>query len=86
MEVPMEQSFEGLPDNWFPLSVVSVQWKLHEGADAKFKQLFGFPVVLDLASTVHVATGRTLNSALADLRGLSDMPSFHQAMKGYLTL
>ena len=84
MEVPMEQPFEGLPDKWFPFSVVSAQWKLHEGVDAKFIQRWGFPVVPDFSSTVYVATGRTLKSALADLGGLSEMPSFHQAMKGYI--
>ena len=86
METPLIQNYEGLPENWFPLTAVSVTWKLGYGADAKFIQRWGFPVVPDFSSTVHIATGRTLNSALADLGAIREMPSFHHAMKGYVTL
>ena len=86
MDEPMPQKFANLPENWFPITPVSVKWKLGYGQEQRFIQRYGFPVVPNFSSTIHGATGRTLKSAIADLGTVKEMPSFEKAMKGYIAL
>ena len=86
MDREMPKQYVGLPQNWFPLTAVSVRWKLGYGDDQAIIQRLGFPVVPNFSSTVHSATGRTLNSAIVDIGAIKEMPSFHTAMKGYIAL
>ena len=46
----------------------------------------GFAAVPDFASTIHVATGRSLKSAIPDLGGIADPVSFTSSMRGYIAL
>ena len=86
MDREMPKQYDGLPHNWFPLTAVSVKWSLGYGDDQAIIQRQGFPVVPNFSSTVHSATGRTLNSAIVDIGAVKEMPSFNTAMKGYIAL
>ena len=46
----------------------------------------GFAAVPDFASTIHVATGRSLNSVIPDLGGVAEPASFNAMMRGYIAL
>ena len=46
----------------------------------------GFSAVPDFASTIHVATGRSLNSVIPDLGGVAELASFNAMMRGYIAL
>ena len=46
----------------------------------------GFPIVPNLSTTIDGATGKTMDTALADLGSVSVVPSFARAMRGYIAL
>ena len=70
-----------MPENCFPLSPATVYWAL--GAEDSIEiQRRGFPVVPNFSTTIDGATGKTMDTALADLGGVSVVPSFTRAMKG----
>ena len=46
----------------------------------------GFPIVPNFSTTIDGATGRTLDSAIADLGDVRVLPSFTRARKGYIAL
>ena len=87
--VELEAMHKQYPDapreNWFPLRPVTVPWRL-DGPEYIEIIRKGFPVVPDFSSTIHVATGRTLESCKADLGGFEDLPSYSSAMRNYIAL
>ena len=46
----------------------------------------GSPVAPKFSTAIDGATGKTMDTALADLGGASVVPSFTRAMKGYIAL
>ena len=46
----------------------------------------GFSAVPDFASTIHVATGRSLNAVIPDLGGVVEPVSFAAMMRDYIAL
>ena len=46
----------------------------------------GFPLVPDVASTVHGVTGRTLEAAVADLKPFYKKPNQEDALMGYISI
>ena len=85
MDRPLKQTYKGLPENCFPLSPVTVYWTLDAEEQIEISRR-GFPVVPNFSTTIDGATGRTLDTGIADLGDLSVAPSFTRAMKGYIAL
>ena len=74
-----------MPQDCFPLSPATVRWAL--GAEDSIEiQRRGFLVVPNFSTTIDGATGKTMDTAPADLGGVSDVPSFTRAMKGRVAL
>jgi hypothetical protein len=71
--------------NWFPLKPVTNLWTLDAAEHMEITRK-GFAAVPDFSSTIHVATGRTLNACLPDLGGLEEPPSLAAMMRGYIAL
>ena len=80
-----QQKHKGLPQNWFPMSPVSSYWNLDADENIDMSRR-GFPLVPNFSSTIDSATGRTLNSEIADLGDIGSNPSFYAAMRGYIAL
>ena len=85
MERELLKPYPGAPPNLFPLRPLSNEWCLDAAENIHIYRK-GFPVVPDFSSTVHLATGRTLRSAIADLGTFADLPSQSAAMRGYIAL
>ena len=66
--------------NWFPLRPITNLWTLDALAYVEIARK-GFAAVPDFSSTIHVATGRSLNAVIPDLGGLVEPATFN-AMKG----
>jgi hypothetical protein len=61
--------------NWFPMRPITNSWTLDANAYVEVARK-GFAAVPDFASTIHVATGRSLNAVLPDLGGLPEPATF----------
>ena len=85
MTRPMKKQYPGMPENCFPLSPVTVYWNLDTVGEIQIRRR-GFPIVPNFSMTVDSATGKTLDTAIADLGDLSVLPTFSRAMKGYIAL
>ncbi len=81
----MKKQFPGMAHNCFPLSPVTVYWNLDVEGEIQIRRR-GFPVVPNFSRTVDSATGKTLDTAIADLGDFTTTPSYKRAMKGYITL
>ena len=64
---------------------VSTKWYLDQAKTIEIDRR-GFPLVPDFSSTIHTATGRTLQSAQADLGAVEQKPTHAMTMKGYIAL
>ena len=85
MSRPMKKQYPGMPKDCFPLSPVTVYWTLDVDGDIQISRR-GFPIVPNFSMTVDSATGKTLDTAIADLGDFAAVPSFTRAMKGYIAL
>ena len=85
MEKPLKKPYPGLPDKWFPLTPITTWWELDAQENICISRR-GFPLVPNFSSTIHSATGRTLNSSIADVGDIFSYPSFFAAMKGYIAM
>ena len=86
LDEDMKKQFPGAPShNWFPLRPVVNNWMLDASENIEIARK-GFAAVPDFSSTIHVATGRTLESCIADLGGYADVPSFPAMMRNYIAL
>eukprot|EP00973_Karenia_brevis_P057806 8044935-Karenia_brevis.AAC.1 len=66
MDRPMKKQYQGLPKDCFPLSPVTVSWTLDKDDQIESSRR-GFPIVPNLSITIDGATGKTLDSGIADL-------------------
>ena len=71
-------TYNNLPKNWVAIPISSSHWTLSRGGDIEIQRR-GFALVPDFSSTIHVATGRSLEGCIADLGGFSELPSFTDA-------
>ena len=89
METPLKKPYPGLPstlpENCFPMRPVNVWWIL-DAAENIDVQRRGFPIVPNFSTTIHSATGRTLDTAIVDLGNMVSKASFDFAMRGYIAL
>ena len=60
MQLKHFPQYEGLPKHWVPIPVASTIWYLDKEKAIPISRK-GFAVVPDFSSTIHSATGRTLN-------------------------
>ena len=81
----LKEQVDGLPKDWFPLVPSTSVWSLDKDENIEIERK-GFPLVPDFSSTIHVATGRTLESEISDLGGFEDRPSHRSAMEAYIAL
>ena len=82
----MKKQYPGAPGkNWFPLQPITSTWLLDPSEHIEILRK-GFAAVPDFSSTIHVATGRTLKSCIADLGGFADVVSFLASMRGYIAM
>ena len=82
---PLKKQYHGLDENCFPLSPVTVYWTLDADEHIDISRR-GFPIVPNFSTTIDGATGKTLDTAIADLGDFQVLPSFNRAMKGYIAL
>ena len=82
---PMKKQYPGMDHNQFPLSPVTVWWTLDQEGEIQIRRR-GFPLVPNFSMTVDSATGKTLDTSLADLGDITVVPTFARAMKGYIAL
>ena len=75
MDRPLNNEYPGLPANHFALSPVTVYWLLDTEGDIQIARK-GFPVVPNFSMTVDGATGKTLETSIADLGSLQLLPTF----------
>ena len=61
--------------NWFPMRPTTNSWTLDANAFVAVDRK-GFAAVPDFASTIHVATGRSLEAVLPDLGGVPEPATF----------
>ena len=89
MAKPLKKPYPGLPTelpaNCFPMRPVSVWWMLDEAENIDIQRR-GFPLVPNFSTTIHSATGRTLQTAIIDLADMYARASFDAAMRGYIAL
>ena len=85
MTRPLQKQYDGLPKDCFPLSPVTVYWTL-DAEDSIEIHRRGFPIVPNFSTTIDGATGKTMDTALADLGDVNTAPTFTKSMKGYLAL
>ena len=81
----LKEQIENLPKDWFPMVPATCIWSLDKEEHIEITRK-GFPLVPDFSSTIHVATGRTLESEISDLGGFEDKPSHRAAMEAYIAL
>ena len=74
-----------LKKNWFPMRPITNSWSLDANAYVEIARK-GFAAVPDFASTIHVATGRSLKAVIPDLGGVAEPASFSAMMRGYIAL
>ena len=80
-----EDKLEDHVDNYVWLPAVTTTWWLDSAKCVEVNRR-GFAIVPDFASTVHSATGRTLEAAIPDLGAFKDKPNFPLAMEGMIAL
>ena len=85
MEVHLFPRYEELPEYWVPIPATSTDWSLDKAELINVKRR-GFALSPDLSSTIHSATGRTLESAVPDLGTIEDVPNSQRAMEGYIAV
>ena len=71
--------------NWFAMRPITNTWSVDADAYIEIARK-GFAAVPDFASTIHVATGRSLHAVIPDLGGIAEPPSFTAMMRGYIAL
>ena len=71
--------------NWFPMRPITNLWSLDAHGYVEIARK-GFAAVPDFASTIHVATGRSLRAVIPDLGGLAEPATFSAMMRGYIAL
>ena len=81
-----EEQLEDRVENYVWLPTLSTTWWLEKSTKCIEISRRGFAIVLDFASTIHGATGRTLSSGIPDLGALKDKPSPASAMEGMIAL
>ena len=82
-EQPLKKQVPGAPQDWFPLTPINNVWSLDKDECIEITRR-GFALVPDFASTIHSATGRTLQSAICDFGAFDEKPSDAAAMRGYI--
>ena len=82
---PMQTQCEGLPENHFPLSPVTVYWSLNTERTIEIHRR-GFPVVPNFSTTLDGSMGMTMDTVPVDLGDVREKPSFNKAMKGYVAM
>ena len=85
MEVNTFPRYDALPHNWVPIPPTTTDWSLDHAEAIQIKRR-GFAMSPDFSSTIHSATGRTLESAVPDLGSIEDVPNAQKAMEGYIAL
>ena len=85
MDKRLKKQYEGLPENCFPLSPVTVYWTL-DAEDSIEIHRRGFPVVPNFSTTIDGATGKTMETALVDLGNIAVVPTHARVMRGYIAL
>ena len=85
MTTPLKKPYPGLPHQWFPMRGVVSYWTLDAEENIDISRR-GFPLVPNFSTTIHSATGRTMNSSIVDLGDIGSYPSFDAAMRGYIAL
>ena len=85
MERELPKPYPGAPPYLFPLKPLSNEWCLDADENIHIQRK-GFPVVPDFSSTVHLATGRTMRSSIADLGEYTEKPNFSAAMRAYIAM
>ena len=85
MDRPLKKEYPGLPANHFSLSPVTVYWFLDTEGGIQIARK-GFPVVPNFSMTVDGATGKTLETAIADLGSLQLPSTLHRTMFFYLSV
>ena len=79
MELKTFPQYDDLPENWVPLPPTMTDWYLDKAQAIQIKRR-GFALAPDFSSTIHSATGRTLNSCVPDLGSIEDTPNSQKAM------
>ena len=85
MEVKLFPRDEEVPEYWVPIPATSTDWSLDKAELINVKRR-GFALSPDFSSTIHSATGRTLESAVPDLGTIEDVPNSQRAMEGYIAI
>ena len=85
MELNTFPRYDGLPENWVPIPPTTTEWTLDRAEAIEIKRR-GFALSPDFSSTIHSATGRTLESSVPDLGSSEDVPNAQKAMEGYIAL
>ena len=79
------KQYGDLPPNWYPIKPGTKTWELDKEENILIARK-GFTMVPHFASTIHLATGRTMESAIPDLKQVDSVPSHASAMKAYIAL
>ena len=85
MEVNTFPRYDDLRENWVPIPPTTTEWSLDHAEAIQIKRR-GFAMSPDFSSTIHTATGRTLESAVPDLGSIEDVPNAQKAMESYIAL
>ena len=85
MERELPKPYPGAPPNLFPMKPLSNDWCLDKDDQIHIRRR-GFPVVPDFSSTVHLATGRTMRSSIADIGTYIEKPHVDAAMRAYIAI